>query len=407
MIVPLRARPLPVRSSDLAAAVPREEPNRPAGPAPLATRTVDHGAIARNVGRLLEASRRPLMAVVKADAFGHGAPEVARTALDAGASWLGVATVDEALALREAGIGAPVFAWLVDPWCDLAAAVDGNVTLSCANLETLMAIERVAAAAGRPADIHLELDTGMARGGAAPATWDDLCFVAARLERSGSIRVTGVWSHLALAARPGPTAIAEAIEAFTAGIAAASAAGLSPTQLHLANSAAALAHPEAGFTMVRAGAAVYGIETVEGHTFDLEPALRFTSRVTQLRTVPAGTGVGYLHRYRTRTDAVLALVPVGYGDGVPRALSGGGWVSIDGRPCAVRGTVSMDQLVVEVDTTVGLGAEVVLLGSARDNEPTVQDWAELADTIPHDILSGLGGRIALTHISTNKGTASA
>jgi len=364
-------------------------------------RTIDHGAIARNIGRLLETSRRPLMAVVKADAFGHGAAEVARTALAAGASWLGVATIDEALALRKAGIGAPVFAWLVDPWCDLAAAIDRGITLSCANLETLFAIEQ--AAAGRPVDVHLELDTGMARGGAAPATWDDLCFVAARLQRTGSIRVTGAWSHLALAARPGPTAVANAAAAFTVAIAAASAAGLTPTQLHLANSAAALAHPEAGFTLVRAGAAVYGIETVEGHTFGLEPALRFTSRVTQLRAVPAGTGIGYLHRFRTRADAVLALVPVGYGDGVPRALSGGGWVGVDGRPCAVRGTVSMDQLVIEVDSTVELGAEVVLLGSARDNEPTVQDWAEIADTIPHDILSGLGRRVARTHSSTSKG----
>ena len=394
MITPLRSRPLPVPSSTTTTAAPLRAPQ----PAPLAERVVDHGAIARNVSRLLAASGRPVMAVVKADAFGHGATAVARTALDAGATWLGVATIDEALALRASGIRAPVFAWLVDPWCHLAAAIEHSITLSCANLETLLAIESAASAAGLPVDVHLEIDTGMARGGASPATWDDLCYVAARVERARVVRVTGVWSHLAQAALPGHTGVADAAEAFTHAIAVARAAGLAPTELHLANSAAALAHPLAGFTMVRTGAAVYGIETVEGRRFGLEPALRLTSRVTQLRTVPAGTGVGYLHRFRTRADATLALVPVGYGDGVPRELCDGGWVSIDGRPFDVRGTVSMDQLVVEVERTVALGAEVVLLGSAANGEPTVQDWAALTNTIPHDILTGLGQRAVLRHL---------
>lgn len=338
------------------------------------------------------------MVVVKADAFGHGATEVARTALDAGATWLGVATIDEALALRASGIRAPVFAWLVDPWCDLAAAVENDITLSSANLETLLAIESAASAAGRPVDVHLEIDTGMARGGAAPADWDDLCFIGARVERAGVVRITGVWSHLAQAALPGHTGVADAVEAFSGAVSGARAAGLAPTELHLANSAAALAHPQAGFTMVRAGAAVYGIETIEGRRFGLEPALRLSSRVTQLRTVPADTGVGYLHRFRTRAEAVLALVPVGYGDGVPRELCDGGWVAIDGRPFAVRGTVSMDQLVVEVDHTVALGTEVVLFGSAAKDEPTVADWAALTNTIPHDILTGIGPRAALRHL---------
>ena len=337
------------------------------------------------------------MAVVKADAFGHGAVEVARTALTNGATWLGVATIDEALALRSAGIDAPVFAWLVDPWSDLAGAVGAAITLSCANLETLVAIEHAASAVNRQADIHLEIDTGMARGGSTPSAWDDLCFVAERLQRAGSVQVSGIWSHLALAARPGAAAVADAVDAFRTAVTTAEAAGLTPAELHLANSAGALAHPETGFTMVRAAAAVYGIETVEGTTFGLEPALRFTSRITQLRAVPALTGVGYLHRFRTRHDTVLALVPVGYGDGVPRSLCDGGWVSIAGRPFLVRGTVSMDQLVVEVDDTVELGAEVVLLGSAAAGEPTVQDWSALAGTIPHDILSGLGPRVMKNH----------
>lgn len=383
MIAPLRARPLP--------------PLRPATAAVLAEGRVDHDAIARNIGRLRAASGREVMAVVKADAFGHGAAEVARTALRSGAGWLGVATIDEALALRSAGIDAPIFAWLVDPWCDLEGAIRERITLSCPNVETLLAIENAAAATARPVDIHLEIDTGMARGGAAPASWDDLCFLAARVQRSGLVHVTGLWSHLALAARPSATSVADAVARFTQAISAASAAGLAPTELHLANSAGALAHPSTAFTMVRSGAAIYGIETVDGHSFGLEPALRLTSRVTQLRAVPAETGVGYLHAYRTNEASMLALVPLGYGDGVPRSLSHGGWVSIFGREYPIRGSISMDQLVVEVDTRVSLGDEVVLLGAGVDNEPTVQDWATLAGTIPHDILSGLGARISRTH----------
>jgi len=384
VIAPLRARPLP--------------PLRPTSSAPLVERTVDLGAIRRNIGRLRTASGRDVMAVVKADAFGHGAVEVATTAVEAGATWLGVATIDEALALRAAGIDAPVFAWLVDPWCDLEAAIRAGITLSCANVETLLAIETAAIDTGKGVDIHLEIDTGMARGGAAPATWDDLCFIAARAERGRLVRVTGAWSHLALAARPHEASVADAVAAFERAVAEARAAGLDPTELHLANSAAALAHPVTGFTLVRAGAAVYGIETVEGRSFGLEPALRLTSRVTQVRDVDAGTGVGYLHRYRTTEPALLALVPAGYGDGVPRSLCHGGWVSIGGRPRPVRGAVSMDQLVVEIDTTVNLGDEVVLLGAGDAGEPTVLDWAASADTIPHDILTGLGRRAPLVHL---------
>ena len=359
---------------------------------PLAQRSINHAAIAHNVRRVLGIARTPLMAVVKADAFGHGAVDVARTALSAGAAWLGVATVDEALELRAAGIRAPVFAWLIDPWCDLESAIRHDVTLSCANQETLAAIWEAAALVGEPAAVHLELDTGMSRGGSTVALWGALCEAAADAERAGLVRVSGLWSHLALAGRVGEWNVAPAVEAFTAGATVAYRAGLDPEHLHLGNSAAALAHPSARFSMVRVGAALYGIETVAGARFDLEPALRLTSRVTQVRDVVAGTGVGYLHEYRTRSSTRLALVPVGYGDGIPRLP--GATVSIGGARFPIRGVVSMDQLVVEVDDRVALGDEVVVIGDGRRGEPSAQEWAVLAGTVAHDILAGLGSRVS-------------
>jgi alanine racemase len=375
----------------------RAQPARRTAPAPFAERVVDHSAIAHNVRVLLERAGRPVMAVVKADAFGHGAVEVATTALAAGATWLGVATVDEALRLRAAGFECPVFAWLVDPWSDLDAAIRLRVTLSCPNIETLEAIVDASARVGGVASVHLEIDTGMARGGATASDWNGLCRAARAAEARGGIRVEGVWSHLALASDPGPSSVARALAEFDAGVAVARGCGLHPSELHIANSAGALAHPETRMSMVRAGAAVYGIETVVGERYGLRAAMRVTSRVIQLRRVGAGTGVGYHHSFVTAADAALALVPIGYGDGVPRALSHGGRVVIGGRSFAIRGLISMDQLVVEVDSGVRLGDEVVLVGSAP-GDPSIAEWSAVASTIPHELLTGFGARVALRHI---------
>ncbi|MGV8886016.1 MAG: alanine racemase [Microbacteriaceae bacterium] len=351
----------------------------------LATRTIDHAAIARNVEHLADITRVAVMAVVKADAFGHGSIEVARTALSAGATWIGVATVEEALELRQAGIPAPIFAWLVDQWCDLRAAVAADVTLSCANVETLRAIEEAAASLGLRVDVHLELDTGMARGGSTPELWADLCAVAALHPR---VRVTGIWSHLALAELPGEENVALQIWALERGERVARAAGHAPRHVHLANSAGALHHSSTRLTMVRVGAAVYGIG-------DLEPAMRLTSRIVQLRQVPAGTGVGYAHTFRTTDATTLALVPVGYGDGVPRNLAGS--VAVAGVRCPIRGRISMDQFTIEVTSDARIGDNVVLLGDPRVGEPSVEEWATAAGTIAHEIYTGLGARVTRVH----------
>ena len=364
---------------------------------PLATRIVDLGAIARNIGRIRDITATPILAVVKADGFGHGIIEVANSALEAGAAWLGVATVDEALAVRAAGIDAPVLCWLADPWCDLRAAIAAAVTISCANTETLEAI----AALGDAAEVHLELDTGMSRGGAPVSAWDIL-FAAALA--SPSVRVTGLWSHLALAADADPEATTAQVQAFHRGVDRSRELGLEPGILHLANSAGALEHPDTWFDLVRCGAALYGIETVIGRSHGLEPAMRVVSRVTQLKRVAAGTGVSYNHAWLAAVETTLVLVPVGYGDGIPRDLSHGGEVVIGGMRHPVVGAISMDQLIVDVgDAAVTLGDEVVLLGSPAIGEPDAQEWGALTGTIAHEILTGLGGRMARRHINQTRG----
>ncbi|WP_354569309.1 alanine racemase [Glaciihabitans sp. UYNi722] len=375
--------------------------------AELATRIVDLAAIARNIHRIRDHTRTAMMAVVKADAFGHGWLEVAHTALDAGAEWLGVATVDEALALRRAGITAPVLCWLADPWTNLTDAVNLQVTISCANRETLDAVAAVARMTGVVAQVHLELDTGMSRGGAPSNQWHDLCAAAAAFEEARELVVTGVWSHLALAVDPDPSSTADQKRAFDEGVAVARATGLSPAILHLANSAGALDHPDTWYDLVRCGASLYGIETVIGRSHGLESAMRVVSRVVQVRRVPAATGVSYSHAYVAEQETTLVLVPVGYGDGIPRGLSRGGEVVIGGMRHPVVGAISMDQLIVDVgDYPVALGDEVVLLGSPELGEPDAQEWADVTGTISHEILTGLGGRMARRHLTTDTKAAS-
>jgi len=382
----------------------RDHPDRASAPLRLVrpeaavVAHIDHAAIAHNVRILRRHANAPLLAVVKADGFGHGAVAVARTALAAGAEWLGVATVEEALELRRAGIAAPVLAWLVDPWADLDAAVRARITLSCPNVPTLESVLAATRRTGVAAEVHLEVDTGMARGGAGRYEWSELCRRAAQVQRLGPVTVTGVWSHLGTASTPGWRSVSRPHTAFVAAVQTAREKGLTPTVLHLANTAATLAHPRTAFDLVRCGAGLYGIDTVRGRSHDLRPALRLTTRVTQVRRVAAGVGVSYDHAYVTSRATTLALLPAGYADGVPRALSGGGTVTLAGARRPVVGAVSMDQIIVDVgEAPVHLGDEAVLLGDPAAGEPGIGEWAALAEALPHEILTGIGARVSRRH----------
>jgi alanine racemase len=367
---------------------------------PFATLTVDHDAIAHNVGVLRAVSGVPVLAVVKADGFGLGMALVARTALRAGAAALGVATVDEALQLRSAGVTARLLAWLSDPQSDLASAIRLGIELGCPSERMLEAIAARARLVGITARVHLEIDTGLSRGGADPDEWERLCHLAAGLERYGTVRVVGVWSHLARANEPHPSATASAVDAFRRAARVARDAGLTPDVLHLASSGAALSHPATRFSLVRCGQALFGVQPVDGERFDLRPAVRLTSRVVQLRQVKAGTPVSYGGDYRTAADTVLALVPLGYADGIPRAAGDRAEVTLHGRRCRVVGRVSMDQLIVDagpVAADVRDGDEVVVIGDPADGEPGLDEWAHWAGTIPQEIMTGFGQRVRREH----------
>jgi alanine racemase len=354
---------------------------------PRAEVTVDLEAIRHNVRLLaVRAGGAAVMAVVKADGYGHGAEPVARAALSAGASWLGGCSLAEAIALRQAGISAPVLSWLDTVDTDYAAGIEAGVDLSASSLRELEAI--IDAAANRPARVHLKIDTGLTRNGCAPELWPELVDTAAKAERAGRIDVVAVWSHLACADEPGHPSVDHQAKRFEEAYLAARAAGLKPLR-HLANSAATLSRPDLCLDLVRVGIAMYGLNPLPQKE-DLRPAMSFRSSVALTRRIPAGESVSYGHTWTAERDTTLALVPAGYADVVPRSLSGRMSVWLAGRRRPVVGRVCMDQIVVDCgDDPVREGEIVTLFGSGVDGEPTATEWANTIGTIDYEIVTGM------------------
>lgn len=349
---------------------------------------VDLAAIAANSRLLARRATGELMAVVKADGFGHGAVDVARTALANGATRLGVTSIDEALALRSAGLTAPVLSWLNPVDADFGAAVAAGVELAVPGRAHLDAIARQAPGAV----VHLQLDTGMARDGAAPSEWGDLCRAARLAERTGRVRVVGVMGHLGNADSPGDPANAAGRTRFAWGLETARACGLRPRDRHLAATAATLTDPLSHHTMSRVGAGLVGIDP--SRTTDLRPALTLTAPLVSVRRVRAGTPVGYGHTWLAPQTTWLGLLPLGYADGLPRVTSGRAEVLVRGVRRALVGRLSMDMAVVDLGRAgAGAGDPVTVFGPGDDGEPTVAEWATWADTIEHEIVTGLGHRL--------------
>jgi alanine racemase len=351
---------------------------------------IDLDAVRANVARLRAATSAQVMAVVKADGYGHGMVPCARAALEAGATWLGVATLEEALAVRAAGITAPVLSWLNAPGLDFAAGIRAGVDLSVSSRRSLEELVAASATADRAARIHLKIDSGMARGGATPAEWPALVEASAKAQADGHVEIVGVWSHLACADDPDPTPVDRQLAAFTDGLATAARLGVTPRVRHLANSAAVLTRPDTHFDLVRPGIALYGLSPVAGARFDLRPAMTVRARVILVKRVPAGQGVSYGHTYVTPRETTVALIPIGYADGVPRAGSGAGPVALGGRTHTVAGRVCMDQFVLDVgDLPVQPGDVAVLFGGGPD-DPHADEWAKVCDTINHEIVARMG-----------------
>lgn len=360
---------------------------------------VDLGAVRHNVGLLAGVcAPAALCAVVKADGYGHGSIAVARAALDAGVQWLAVALVEEAAVLRRAGIDVPIMLLGQPAPLDLPEALRLDLRVpvySAAGLEALVAAARTAGITPR---VHLKVDTGMHRLGINPD---------AAVELAGAVVGAGfdleaVWTHFAVADEVDNDFTTTQLERFAVVLEALSAAGVRPSLVHVANSAGALVHPGSRFDLVRSGIAIYGLPPSPqlGLDVDLRPAMSLVSEVAHTQVVRAGEGVSYGLRYRPTRDTVVATVPVGYADGVPRSLAAnGGEVLIGGRRCALAGTVTMDMLMVDCgpDADVAPGDEVVLLGEQGGERITAWDWATAVGTIAYEIVCGIGPRVARQH----------
>ena len=368
---------------------------------------IDLGAIRDNVTALAALSRRTsaeVLAVVKADGYGHGLVPSARAAVEGGATWLGTALLDEAIQLREAGLSAPrVLAWLIGPGEDWAGALRADIDVSAAAIWALDEIAAAARETGRTARVHLKVDTGLSRGGAALADWPDLVDAARKAEAEGAVRVVGLWSHLAYADAPGHPTIARQSDRFREAVGHAETAGLAPEVRHLANSAATLTAPEQHFDLVRPGLAVYGLSPVpdvgDPSAYGLRPAMTLVAGLVLVKRVPGGSGVSYGHLYTTDRETTLGLVPLGYADGIPRAAGNLGPIRAAGRTRRVAGRVCMDQIVLDLgDDPAEVGDEVVLFGDGADGGPTAQDWAEATDTISYEIVSRIGPRVPRVYV---------
>lgn len=370
--------------------------------------TIDLTAVRHNVRALVElVSPAALMAVVKADAYGHGAEPVARAALAAGATWLGTAHVSEALALRSAGIEAPILSWLHTGSTDFASAVAADVDLGVSGWE-LEPIAAAAAVRGRRARVHLKIDTGLGRNGCTPAQWPDLLARAARHQAEGTVDVVGIWSHLAVADEPGRAETDQQLEVFREALRTAERHGVTPRVRHLANSPALLSRPDTHFEMVRCGLAMYGLSPFEAQASQLpqlpalRPVMRLSTRVASAKRVPAGQGVSYGLRWHSEAETVLGLIPLGYADGIPRVAQDAP-VLIRGRVHRSVGRVAMDQFVVDLgpdaDPQEYLGAEAVLFGGA--GEPPVEEWAAAAGTINYEIVTRISSRVPRRQIGAD------
>jgi alanine racemase len=362
--------------------------------------SVELGAISRNIAALrAHTAPAAVMAVVKADGYGHGAVPAARAALRGGADWLGVVHVAEALELRRAGLDVPLLSLMAIGSDDHAAAVTADVDLAAGSAGMVRQLAAAAAVAGRPARVHLKADTGMSRGGATPDDWPSVLAAAARARDEGSLVIAGIWSHFASADEPGNPSIEAQLSRFKEALAVAENAGVTPQLRHIANTAAALDVPQARYDMVRIGGGSYGLATLPGGPPDwLRPALTLRARLIMVKRVPAGTGVSYGHRYTTARETTLGLVPLGYADGIPRTAAGLPLVYARGRRWPIAGTVCMDQLVVDFgDEPVAEGDEVVLFGPGDNGEPTAQEWGDTLGTISYEMVTSIGSRVPRTH----------
>lgn len=362
---------------------------------PLREATIDLDAISSNVEALRRsAGTAHFLAVVKADGYGHGAVPAARAAMEGGADWLGVIDSAEARVLRSAGIGSPILTWLHGPLEDFATAAEDGIDVG---VNSLAELERAVSAGVR--NIQVKVDTGLSRNGAVEGSWEELFARARSLERTAGAHIRGIFSHLANAGTESDDAQRSA---FDRAVAVAASVGIAPEVVHLSATLGALAGPDARCNLVRVGLGCYGLSPLDGvsaHSLGLTPAMELSAEVVSVKRVPAGAGVSYGHRYRTDRDTTLALIPLGYADGIPRQASGLGPVTINQSRFTVAGVVAMDQIIVDVgDAEVSAGDRAVVFGDPELGAPSADEWAVAAGTINYEIVSRLGHRVERRYV---------
>ena len=364
---------------------------------------VDLSAISDNIRALKSLSKaRFFMAVVKGNAYGHGLVEVARTAVGSGADWLGTAQLREAIELRKAGITAPILSWLYlasQSSADIVEAVRNNVDVSIGSVPQLEVLAGAARQLGRPAVVHLELDSGLSRGGARKEDWAGFVARAREAELDGTLRVRGIWTHLAWADVPAHPANAAAVAGYEHAVEEAEAAGLTPELRHVSSSANILDRPEHHFDMVRAGLAIYGLapaDHLHPADFGLRPALSVTAPLVMVKKVPAGTGISYEHQAITHEPRYLGLIPLGYADGVPKGISGRPLVTVGGRRVPVIGKVCMDQFMVDLGPDplgIAVGDTAVLFGDPAAGAASADDWGAAIGSHGDEIINRIAPRL--------------
>ena len=371
-------------------------------PGVLAEAVVDLGAIQHNVRLLREhAGGAQVMAVVKADGYGHGATRVARAALAAGAAELGVATVDEALALRADGVTAPVLAWLHPPGIDFGPALLADVEIAVSSVRQLDELLDAVRRTGKTAIVTVKVDTGLNRNGVAPALYPTMLAALRQAVAEDAIRLRGLMSHLVYADQPRNPINDVQAQRFADMLAQARNEGLRFEVVHLANSSATMSRPDLAFDLVRPGIAVYGLSPVPDlGDMGLIPAMTVKCVVSLVKSIRTGEGVSYGHTWIAERDTNLALMPIGYADGVFRALGGRLEVLINGRQRPGVGRICMDQFLVDLGPgrlDVTEGDEAILFGPGTRGEATAQDWADLLGTIHYEVVTSPRGRITRTY----------
>lgn len=375
---------------------------------------VDLAAIRHNVGVLAEhAGPAAVMAIVKADGYGHGLLPVARAALAGGATWLGTAQVSEALALRAAGITAPVLTWLYAPGAPLARVITAGIDVSVPAPWALAEVVEAVRSTGRAARVHVEVDTGLGRSGVFPELLPGLLRAAVHAQSEGIIELVGIWSHLARADEVGHPSVRAQADAFDDAVRACERAGAAVELRHLAASAAVLSEPRTRYDLVRPGIALYGLspfpERATSAELGLRPAMRLEASLSVVKEAAEGLGVSYGHDYVTPRATYLGVVPLGYADGIPRHAGNAGPLQVAGRRVHVAGRVCMDQFVVDLGAglprdggPVPAGEPAVLFGTGEGGEPTAQDWADASGTISYEIVSRLGVRIPRVYVDDDQ-----